>query len=199
MKCVRRRHLFAAFTLLAAFGCNREATSASEPSRSTAAALDPAATAPASNGAQTAAAPAGSETPRSDAAGTTAGAEPSAGKSSFKEDTFELVIRPVGTYAANKDGSAEIELLAKDPYHTNKEYPYKFTVKETPGLKVAGLNAKGELKDVKREEKRVVMTVAVKPESAGKKTLAGVFALSVCTEERCLIEKRELALELDVN
>ena len=35
------------------------------------------------------------------------------------------------------------------------------------------------------------------PESAGKHTLSGQLSFSVCTEDKCMIEKRDLALEIE--
>ena len=51
---------------------------------------------------------------------------------------------------------------------------------------------------VKLEKKRATMTVALTPKTAGKHRLAGKFHFSICTDEKCLIEKRDLALELEV-
>ena len=36
------------------------------------------------------------------------------------------------------------------------------------------------------------------PDGAGKRTVAGQFAFSVCTDETCLMEKRELSVVVDV-
>ena len=43
------------------------------------------------------------------------------------------------------------------------------------------------------------LTVAFTPESAGKKKIAGQFSFSVCTDDKCLIEKRDLALDVQVD
>jgi hypothetical protein len=113
------------------------------------------------------------------------------------EPNFELTIKPAGAIAAGQPSRAEIVLLAKEPFHVNQSYPYKFKPKQAEGLKTDKPVFSSEA--VKLEEKRAVMTVGFTPQGGGKKTLAGQFSFSVCTDDKCLIEKRDLALDLDVN
>ena len=42
------------------------------------------------------------------------------------------------------------------------------------------------------------MTVKLTPQSAGQQRVSGRFYFSVCTEEKCLIERRSLALDIQV-
>jgi hypothetical protein len=42
------------------------------------------------------------------------------------------------------------------------------------------------------------MPVSFTPDAAGKRTVAGQFAFSVCTEDKCLMEKRDLSLDVTV-
>lgn len=125
-----------------------------------------------------------------------AAAEPQAGGSRLSEKNFDLALQPVGTYAAGQEAKVEIVLDAKPPFKVNQEYPYKFKLKESAGLKfkapVVGKDA------AKLEKQRVTMPVSFVPEAAGKHSVAGQFAFSVCTDENCLIEKRDLALVVDV-
>ena len=172
--------------------CKREAPPEAETPR------DPSAVAPmktAEAPAEAAAAPAEpsavSATPPASAT-----AEGEAGNSHYTTDKFELVLKPNGSYAKGQQGKVEIVLDAKPPFHVNKEYPYKFKAKEGPGVKypkpVVGKDA------AKLEEQRVTLPVEFVPESAGKHEVTGQFAFSVCTPENCLIEKRDLALVVDV-
>jgi hypothetical protein len=117
----------------------------------------------------------------------------------FHEETFDLVIRPVGPYAAGKVGVAEVELTAKGGYHCNDKYPYKFKIieDETHGLK---FDSPIFTKDaVRLETMRATMKLAFTPDSKGEKTLAGNFSFSLCSAERCLVEKRELLLKISVD
>jgi hypothetical protein len=120
----------------------------------------------------------------------------SPGQSRYDEGKFVLTLEPAGDVAAGKDGLVNVVLVANPPFHTNKEYPYKFKAKEGGGVKfpapVVGKDA------AKLETQRLTMPVTFSAEKAGKATVAGQFAFSVCTEETCLIEKRDLSLTVDV-
>jgi hypothetical protein len=90
----------------------------------------------------------------------------------------------------------EIVLEAKPPFHVNDQFPIKFKVKEGPGVKYpAAVVGKDK---AKLEAMKATMPVAFVPESAGQHTVAGKFHFSVCTEENCLLEQRDLSLVVDV-
>jgi hypothetical protein len=173
--------------------CKREVPPAGEDARVPTALSSPAAPAdtaarPSDTGAPVAAAPQASA------------AEPSApvaaGSSRYDEAKFDLSAQPAGAYSAGKEGALEIVLNAKPPFHANQQYPYKFKAKEGPGVKFAqpvfGKDA------AKLEAQRVTMRVPFTPDGAGQRTVSGQFAFSVCTEETCLMEKRDLSLVVDV-
>ena len=120
-------------------------------------------------------------------------AAPAASK--YSEAGFDLVLQPKGTYASGQAGEAEIVLNAKAPFHVNDKYPYKFKLKEAPGLKFANRVVAKDA--VKLEPTRATVPVPFTPESAGKHTVAGQLSFSVCTDDKCMIEKRDLALEID--
>ena len=119
-----------------------------------------------------------------------------AGQSRYDEAKFDLTAQPSGAYASGQEGAVEIVLNAKPPFHANQQYPYKFKAKEGAGVKFAqpvlGKDA------TKLEAQRVTMRVPFTPDGAGKRTVSGQFAFSVCTEETCLMEKRDLSLVVDV-
>jgi hypothetical protein len=122
-------------------------------------------------------------------------AEALAASNKVSEPNFDLSIEPKGDFKSGQAATVEIVLVAKAPFKVNDKYPYKFKVKEGGGVKYPGPVIK---EGVKLEKMRAVLPVPVTPESAGKKQIAGRFDFSVCTPERCLIEKRELALAIDV-
>jgi hypothetical protein len=159
--------------LAAVVGCNKESAPTPEPS------LQP--------------------TPASGAGASTDNepAEPAVAPSNrFSETSFDLQIAPKAGYQAGKPAEAEIVLVAKPPFHVNDKYPYKFKTKQTQGIKYPAATLK---EGVKLETQRAVLPVSFTPESAGKQRIEGQFSFSVCTEEKCLIEKRPLALDVDVN
>lgn len=125
------------------------------------------------------------------------GAVPQAGKPDYHEETFDLAMRQVGALTAGAAGSVEIQLSAKGGYHCNDKYPYKFRVDESEGVKfTAPVFTKEALK---LEEMRATMKVDLTPETKGEKSIRGVFAFSLCSAERCLVEKRELETKIAVN
>jgi hypothetical protein len=131
------------------------------------------------------------------AAGEDEASEPSANaQPSFDEANFALKILPKGSYKKGTAASVEIVLDAKKPFHVNDKYPYKFKLAKSEGVKFSAEVVKKDA--VKLETQRAVMTVGFTPESAGKKKIAGQFSFSVCTDDKCLIEKRDLALDVSV-
>jgi len=48
-------------------------------------------------------------------------------------------------------------------------------------------------------EKTSTMGVPFTPSQKGKATVSGTFSFSVCTEDKCLIEKRPLSVTVDVD
>ena len=110
------------------------------------------------------------------------------------EESFDLRISGSDGYESGKPGEVTITLDAKPPFHINDKYPYKFKPKQEAGLKfpspVIGKDA------AKLEKQRMTMAVAFVPESPGKHKLSGVLAFSVCTDDKCLIEKRDLAFDV---
>jgi len=131
--------------------------------------------------------------PATPAAGEPAGA---AAGPRVTEESFELGISAKGPFEVGKAGSAEIVLEAKGAYKVNDKYPYKFKLKETSGLNYPALVVGKDR--VKLEQKRATLPVAFTPDKPGKHTLAGQFAFSVCTDDKCLIERRDLALDIEV-
>ncbi len=118
-----------------------------------------------------------------------------AAASKYSEAPFDVVIQPKGTYASGQAGAAEIVISAKPPFHANDKYPYKFKLNEAPGLKFANLVVDKDA--VKVEKTRATLAVGLTPESAGKHTVSGKLFFSVCNDDQCLVEKRDLALEID--
>jgi hypothetical protein len=119
------------------------------------------------------------------------------GAAKFSDTAFELSLdAPKASLKAGQPGTVEIVLAAKAPFHVNDKYPIKLKLKETPGVKyeklVIGKDA------VKLEAMKAVMPVSFTPDAAGKRTVAGQLAFSVCTEDKCLMEKRDLVLDVNV-
>jgi hypothetical protein len=111
------------------------------------------------------------------------------------EEPFSVWLEAPSPVAAGSASNVEVVLVAKAPYHTNAEYPHKFKLGAAPsGLSYPEAVVKGM--DVKPD--RSVLRVPVQAKQPGPATVSGTLSFSVCTEERCLVEKRDLSLALEV-
>lgn len=165
------------------FGCSKETPPAAEEPRS------------ASNAASPQPSPQAADAP-SAAAAPEAAAAP-AGAAKFSDTGFDLSLEaPKTSLKAGQAGAVEVVLSAKAPYHVNDKYPIKLKLKETPGVKYENLTVGKDA--VKLEPMKAVMPVSFTPDGAGKRTVAGQFSFSVCTEDKCLMEKRDLVLDVVV-
>lgn len=115
----------------------------------------------------------------------------------FHEDTFDLELRAAGPYSAGKPAAAEIVLSPKGGFHTNDKYPYKFRTADSPGVAFRAPVFTKE--DVTLDEQKARMKLDFTPESAGEKAISGQFAFSVCSADKCLVEKRDLTVKVAVN
>jgi hypothetical protein len=119
----------------------------------------------------------------------------------FKGNNFALQ----ATSAAckkNEDCTLTLRLEALGAYHINDAYPYKFTPGPTKEGKPENIEfakatfskAEGDFK--KEGEKIATMTVKFKPTAAAG-TIAGVYKMSVCSEQNCQLEQQEVTLKVD--
>jgi len=166
-------------------GCNKETPPAAEEPRS------------ASNAAAPQAPPA-SEATSAPVAGAAAAADAApVGVAKVSDAAFDLSLdAPKAALKAGQAGVVEVVLLAKAPFHVNDKYPIKLKLKETPGIKYATLIIGKDAAKV--EAMKAVVPVSFTPDAAGKRSVAGQLSFSVCTEDKCLMEKRDLALDVTV-
>lgn len=111
------------------------------------------------------------------------------------EEAFSTWLQTTSPAQAGGPVQLEAVLVAKPPYHCNPEYPHKFKLNAAP----AGLSYPEEtVRGMKVTPGRSVLAIPVHAQSAGKPTITGTLSFSVCTEERCMVEKRDLSVALDV-
>lgn len=134
--------------------------------------------------------------PPASAAATPAAAH-AAPASEYKEAHYNLTIEPKGSYKAGQPGQVQIVLVANAPFHCNDKYPYKFKVKDSSGVQYAEKVVRKDA--VALEKHRATMSVGFTPASAGKKTIAGQFLFSVCSADKCLVQRRDLSLDVHVD
>ncbi len=120
-----------------------------------------------------------------------------AAQSSYQEKAFELELIGPGSAKVGEVVHFEVHLEAASGFKVNDEYPLKFKFESAPGV-----SPKQEL--VPRDRAKVEKTKATLPlevtfTEAGKRAVTGRLSFSVCTEESCLIEKRDLRFEVDAS
>jgi hypothetical protein len=117
-----------------------------------------------------------------------------AAASKFDEAAFSLEFSRVGAYSAGNTGLLRVELKAKAPHHVNQEYPHKLKLKPVDGVEFETMTFARDSMSV--EPMSIVLRVPVKPSRAGQYKIQGDFAFSLCTADRCLIEKRTLQVDI---
>lgn len=111
------------------------------------------------------------------------------------EEPFSVWLQASKPVSAGSAGEIEAVLECKAPYHCNQEYPHKFKLGAAP----SNLSYPQEtVKGMQVTPERGVLRIPVQAKSSGAATVSGTLSFSVCTEERCLVEKRELSLALNV-
>ena len=140
--------------------------------------------------------PPAAEQPKSPSSPQAASGAVGEAKARHDEANFTLEVVPQGEYQAGKAAEVAVVLSAKAPFKCNDKYPYKLKLEESDGVTLASKIVKKDA--VKLETHKATMTVPFTPDKAGTRRLAGEFSFSVCTEDKCLIEKRKLALDVTV-
>lgn len=126
-------------------------------------------------------------------------AKPASGQpiqgAAISEEPFSIWLQSVSPIPAGSAATVEAVLVAKPPYHCNADYPHKFKLAAAPtGLAYPETTVKG----AKVTAEKSVLPIPVQAQSPGKAKVSGTLSFSVCNEERCLVEKRELSLDLEV-
>jgi len=96
-----------------------------------------------------------------------------------------------------------LKLTATGAFHVNDQYPYKFKAEATPAVEFLGTDPAGKNVFSKPAgdwaqtgAKSGLMTVHLTPTAPGRSTISGVFKLSVCSEQNCLIEQPQLQVSI---
>lgn len=116
------------------------------------------------------------------------------GRATYQEEAFSLRWKQVDKLPVGEWAEVVIELLPLNGYKVNEEYPIKFVFSEQESVSLESPVLKKEQGQVSAKEAQLKGRVQVK--APGQVKLGGTLSFSVCTEERCLIEKRNLVLEV---
>ncbi len=109
---------------------------------------------------------------------------------------FAVSISAPSPVRSGQTSSAVVVLSAKDPYKCNDKYPYKFVLDApSSGVSYPQPTVRGMAVAEKRSSMSVPFTVA----AAGPATIAGQLHFSICTADKCLIEKRKLSVTVQAD
>jgi hypothetical protein len=113
-------------------------------------------------------------------------------------DAYTCEIVGGGSYQAGTEGSVKITLVAKGDRHINKDYPHKFTTTDPAPEGVTYPKPVLTKADGSFDEKQGGFTLPFTAAKAGKTRIGGTFRFSVCNDSQCLMEKADLAVDVDV-
>lgn len=111
-----------------------------------------------------------------------------------QDEPFVTWLQASAPLAAKGKSEITVVLEAKKPYKCNDKYPYKFKVGSSAGLTATEATVRG----MQIGKERSTMTIPVTVGDPGKASLTGELSFSVCTDDKCLIEKQTLTISLDV-
>ena len=140
-------------------------------------------------------------------AGTAFAAPPPASNGSPRAEETEWVAS--GTVArAIQDAPAtfDVEVVARGGFHVNEEYPLSFRPLPSPAVDFAkprfdrddGLVLEPCTAGA-RDACRARLPIAFTPRTAGAFSVGGTLSFSVCSAEKCLIKKVDLAVPVEVS
>lgn len=146
---------------------------------------------------QSEAAPQQRQTAAPEKAGQDDGARGPAAGPKVETETYLIEMKLAGACKAGSECIAEVTLTAKDKYHTNAQYPYKFKLADPAPEGVTFPKPILQRADGKWEEKLGSFRVPFVIAKPGKAKIGGTFSLSVCSEANCIMDKQPLEIEAE--
>jgi hypothetical protein len=144
-------------------------------------------------GARVGAAPEGAASPGAAPEGAPA---PNA-RSSYEDQAFKLELGGPTEVKVGESVELSLVLTARGGFKVNAEYPIKFKVQATEGIAPERQVVDKEAGEV--DEHRAELPVRVRATKKGALDVAGRLSFSVCTDDRCLIERRDLKATLNAS
>jgi hypothetical protein len=109
---------------------------------------------------------------------------------------FAVSISAPSPVRSGATSSAVVVLSAKDPYKCNDKYPYKLVLDAPAG----GVSyPQPTVRGMSVAEKQSSMSVPFSVAQPGSATVAGTLHFSICTADKCLIEKRKLSVTVQAD
>lgn len=105
--------------------------------------------------------------------------------------TYAQVNTPV---VVGKDSTVTIHLDPQAPFKSNDKYPYRFTVTGSRGV----TSSTQVVTSATITPTKTTLQLSLEGDVPGPGSLAGMFSFSVCTPEKCLVERTPLVLNFEV-
>lgn len=138
------------------------------------------------------------EPAQSEAAGTRAETNPSVTVSRVDNESYVAEVKATTSYVVGKQGVVDVVITAKDPYHLNDAYSFKLRAADPAPEGVTYPKPLLVRADGKFDQRTGVFSLPFVVSKAGKHNIGGTLSLSVCSSSTCLMEKVELAVDVDV-
>lgn len=119
------------------------------------------------------------------------------GQQAYDEPSFALELHGPDSAKVGVPVPLSIVLAAQNDFKVNDEYPAKFQFASVPGVEPKSPVVRRE--DAKITKTHCEMPLEVTFSKPGKHRVGGKMSFSVCTDDRCLIEKRDLLLEIEAS
>jgi hypothetical protein len=112
-------------------------------------------------------------------------------------DSYRVEMSTSGSYKAGATGSVTVTLTAKGVFHINEQYPYRFKT-TSPSEGVTYPKPVLERADGQFQERTAVFQVPFVATRAGNVEVGGIFNLSVCSPNACVVKKTPLEISITV-
>ena len=132
------------------------------------------------------------------ATGRGAGTNHSVAVSKTDAESYVAEIKATSSYVVGKEGFVDVVIVSKDPFHLNEAYPFKFKAFDPAAEGVTYPKPLLARADGKFDAKTGTFRLPFTASKAGKFSIGGTLSLSVCSPSTCLMEKVELAVDVDV-
>lgn len=116
----------------------------------------------------------------------------------IETDSFSLAVAPTQpAYRVGRAGDVEIALQSRGEWHVNEDYPIRVDLKAGSGINIVQHElVKDDAEEFGADKVRFV--TSVEPTAAGEHEVTCDVSFAMCTEENCILEKRTVAMVLEV-
>ncbi len=120
-------------------------------------------------------------------------------------ENYSVKLAAKDAYSAGTVGTAAVTIASKNGFHVNPEYPVAFKPEGSLGVTFSDQRVRLEngvktpCTEHAEDSCSIEFALPMTPEKAGVAHLAGVLAFSVCSADKCLIEKVPLSVALLAN